>query len=239
MAYNPPCGRPLARGRMDVYFLNMIHKLLQEVTAMNRCDPAHWGTALRQLGPLTILGCFFLLGGILGSLLASLIAGQGAQSLEKFLLDYLAAAEAGEFTVRFWPMAWEQGRFFLGICLFGVTALGAVGIPTLFLIRGFLFSFSAAAFCRIFGPAGLASAFFLFGLPAFLWAPVLFLAGTQSFEGAYALLRRVLGDSRSSQPQGTGYWGRLAAYGLCLILCVVLECMAARVLLRAAAQVVL
>ena len=206
---------------------------------MNRYDAVQWEQVLRQLGPLTALGCTFLLGGVLGSFLASLIAGEAAQNLETFLTDYLIAAQAGDVMVEFWPMLWEQDRFFLGVCILGVTALGVAGIPALFFARGFLFSFSVAAFCRIFGPVGLLPALFLFGLPAFLWAPVLFLAGTQCLEGAYALLRRVLGDSRSSLPQGTGYWGRLAAYGLCLILCVVLECMAAPVLLRAAAQVVL
>ena len=127
----------------------------------------------------------------------------------------------------------------IGLCILGVTALGVAGIPVLFLARGFLFSFSVAAFCRIFGPVGLASAFFLFGLPALLWAPVLFLAGCQCLEGAYALLCRVLGDGRAPLPQGSAYWGKLALYGLGLVVCVTLECMAAPVLLKAAAQFVL
>ena len=133
---------------------------------MNRRDGVHLGPALRQLGPLTALGCSFVLGGVLGSLMVSLIAGQAAQELESFLRDYLSAAQAGEIQARFWPMLWEQGRFLIGLCILGVTALGVAGIPVLFLARGFLFSFSVAAFCRIFGPVGLASAFFLFGLPA-------------------------------------------------------------------------
>lgn len=206
---------------------------------MNRRDGVHLGPALRQLGPLTALGSAFVLGGVLGSLMASLIAGEAAEHLQAFLLDYLAAGQAGEIEARFWPMAWEQGRFLIGLCILGVTALGVAGIPVLFLVRGFLFSFSVAAFCRIFGPVGLASAFFLFGLPALLWAPVLFLAGCQCLEGAYALLRRVLGDGWVPLPQSSVYWGRLALYGLGLIVCVMLECMAAPVLLRAAAQFVL
>ena len=166
-------------------------------------------------------------------------AQQAAQELESFLRDYLSAAQAGEIQARFWPMLWEQGRFLIGLCILGVTALGVAGIPVLFLARGFLFSFSVAAFCRIFGPVGLASAFFLFGLPALLWAPVLFLAGCQCLEGAYALLCRVLGDGRAPLPQGSAYWGKLALYGLGLVVCVTLECMAAPVLLKAAAQFVL
>ena len=33
---------------------------------MNRRDGVHLGPALRQLGPLTALGCSFVLGGVLG-----------------------------------------------------------------------------------------------------------------------------------------------------------------------------
>ena len=54
---------------------------------MNRRDGVHLGPALRQLGPLTALGCSFVLGGVLGSLMVSLIAGQAAQELESFLRD--------------------------------------------------------------------------------------------------------------------------------------------------------
>ena len=194
---------------------------------MSRRGERHLGPALRQLGPLTVLGCAFVLGGAAGSLLAGLIAGEAAQNLERFLRDYLTAAQAGEVQAELWPMVWEQGRFLLGTAVLGVTALGVAGIPVLFLARGFLFSFSVAALCRIFGPAGVASAFFLVGLPAFLWAP------------AYALLRRTLGDSRTPLPQGSPYWGRLALCGLALFLCVVLEYMAVPVLLKAAAQFVL
>ena len=105
---------------------------------MNRRDAVQWGPALRQLGPLTALGCTFMLGGVLGSLLASLIAGSAAENLQSFLLDYLSAGQAGEVKVQFWPMLWEQGRFFLGICILGMTALGVVGIPVLFFVCGFL-----------------------------------------------------------------------------------------------------
>ena len=99
---------------------------------MNRRDGVHLGPALRQLGPLTALGCSFVLGGVLGSLMVSLIAGQAAQELESFLRDYLSAAQAGEIQARFWPMLWEQGRFLIGLCILGVTALGVAGIPVLF-----------------------------------------------------------------------------------------------------------
>ena len=60
-----------------------------------------------------------------------------------------------------------------------------------------------------------------------------------SAQAVAALLCRVLGDGRAPLPQGSAYWGKLALYGLGLVVCVTLECMAAPVLLKAAAQFVL
>ena len=102
---------------------------------MKRRGDTERGPALYRLGPLTVLGCAFALGGVLGGALAGLIAGEAAQNLKDFLVDYLTAAQNGEIAAEFWPMAWEQGRFFLGACLLGVTALGTAGIPALFCVR--------------------------------------------------------------------------------------------------------
>ena len=149
---------------------------------MSQRDGMRVERALGRLGPLAILGSAFLLGGLLGAALVSMIAQPAAEALTAYLRDYLTAGQAGKVAVDFWPMLWEQGRFFVGVCVLGLTALGAAGIPVLFGARGFLFAFSVAGFCRAFGPAGLGPALFLFGLPAFLWGPILFLAGTQSME---------------------------------------------------------
>ena len=188
---------------------------------------------------LAILGSAFLLGGLLGAALVSMIAQPAAEALTAYLRDYLTAGQAGKVAVDFWPMLWEQGRFFVGVCVLGLTALGAAGIPVLFGARGFLFAFSVAGFCRAFGPAGLGPALFLFGLPAFLWGPILFLAGTQSMEGSIGLFRRAMGGGREPLPVGPLYWERLALWGLGLFLCVVLEFLAAPALLSASARFVL
>ena len=100
---------------------------------------------------LAILGSAFLLGGLLGAALVSMIAQPAAEALTAYLRDYLTAGQAGKVAVDFWPMLWEQGRFFVGVCVLGLTALGAAGIPVLFGARGFLFAFSVAGFCRAFG----------------------------------------------------------------------------------------
>ena len=181
----------------------------------------------------------FVLGGVLGSLMVSLIAGQAAQELESFLRDYLSAAQAGEIQARFWAHAVGAGALFDRAVHPGGHRAGGGRDPVLFLARGFLFSFSVAAFCRIFGPVDWRARFSCLVCRPFCGLRCCFWRDCQCLEGAYALLCRVLGDGRAPLPQGSAYWGKLALYGLGLVVCVTLECMAAPVLLKAAAQFVL
>lgn len=204
---------------------------------MNRRDVIH--EFPQQLAPLAALGGCFLLGGALGACLGGLMSEECARELADYLTAYLTLARDGGIPVEFWGVAWEQFRFFLGVSLLGLTALGVAGIPVLFGVRGFLFSFSIAGLCRVFGTMGLVPGLFLFGLPGFLWAPVLFLAGAQSMSSAWVLLRRLLLESREPLPFNPSYWGRLGLYAAALMVCVMLEYLAAPVLMAAAAKLVL
>ena len=187
----------------------------------------------RPLVPLMMLSACFLLGGILGAAFGGLMSEASAQELAAYLNTYLTLARDGGIPVEFWGVAWEQFRLLLAVILLGLAALGVVGIPVLFGVRGFLFAFSVAGLCRVFGTAGLVPGLFLFGLPAFLWAPVLFLAGAQCVNSAWVLLRR------EPLPFTSAYWGRLGLCGAALMVCVMLEYLAAPVLLAAAAKLVL
>ena len=131
-----------------------------------------------------------------------MIAQPAAEALSTYLRDYLTAGQAGKVAVGFWPMLWEQGRFFFGVCVLGLTALGTVGIPVP--LRGagiFVCPFSVAGFCRAFGPVGLGPALFLFGLPAFLWGLSCFWRGPRAWRG-------------SRKPVSDGQWGRERAASL-------------------------
>lgn len=193
----------------------------------------------RPLVPLAALSACFLLGGILGAFFGGLMSQASAQELADYLNAYLTLARDGGISVEFWPVAWEQFRLLLAVSLLGFTVLGVVGIPLLFGVRGFLFAFSVAGLCRVFGAAGLVPGLFLFGLPGFLWAPVLFLAGGQCMNSAWVLLRRLLLESREPLPFTPTYWGRLGLCGAALMVCVMLEYLAAPVLLAAAAKLIL
>lgn len=193
----------------------------------------------RPLVPLAALSACFLLGGALGAVFGGLMSETSAQELADYLSTYFTLAREGGVTVEFWSVAWEQFRLLITVVLLGLTALGAAGIPLLFGVRGFLLAFSVAGLCRVFGVAGLVPALFLFGLPAFFWAPILFLTGGQCLDGAWVLLRRLLLESREPLPFTSAYWGRLGLWAAAMMVCVMLEYLAAPVLLSAAAKLVL
>ena len=194
---------------------------------------------LGQGSALILLGAWFLLGGAAGCLFAGLADGAGGTSLSNYLADYLTLAENGTVARSFWPIVWQQLRWFVVSAVLGLTALGSVGIPAVFCVRGFLLGFSSACFCRVFGPAGLIPAAALFGLPALLWAPALFLTGVQGLLSARALLSRIWGEGRGALPFSPAYWLRLGMCAGLTAAAALAECAAVPVLLGAAARAVL
>lgn len=191
-------------------------------------------------GALGILGLCFLLGGAAGCILAAWSDGQGAQELSAYLEDYLFLAGEGELAGRLWPVVWDRMRDLLAAMILGATVFGIVGLPVLMGVQGFFLSFSVGCFCRVFGGAGLLPAFALFGLPALLWAPSLFLIGVQGFQRSRSLLSRTLGNGGKQAAGYSGdFWRRI---GLCAGLslgCALLEHWVVPVLLEACARVVL
>lgn len=198
-----------------------------------------WDLPSEQGGALAALSAAFLIGGGAGCLLAALSNGESTEELSRYLAGYLALAQEGELPRGLWPVLWGQVKYLLAALILGLTALGTVGLPALFAVRGFFFSFPVACFCRVFGGLGLFPALLLFGLSALLWAPALFLAGTAGFLSARQRLSRSLGEGRGGPPVNAGWWGRA---GLCAGLALaagLLEYWVVPVLLRGAAHVIL
>lgn len=196
-----------------------------------------WDLPLEQRIALGVLGAAFLLGGVAGCLLASLSGGAGGSEMGDYLTGYLELARDGTLPKGLWPLLWGQIKYLLAVLALGLTALGLAGIPILFGLRGFFFSFSAACFCRVFGRRGLLPAFFLFGLPALLWVPALFLAGVPGILSARKMLRRTPGDGVISL-SGT-WWCRAGMCAGLTLTAGLLEYWVVPVLLRAAARVIL
>lgn len=198
-----------------------------------------WDLPSEQWRALLVLAAAFLIGGMAGCMLAALSGGTGAEELGRYLADYLTLNQNGQLPRSLWPVLWGQVKFLLAALLLGLTALGLAGFPILFGVRGFFLSFPVACFCRVFGQRGLFPAFILFGLPALLWAPALFLMGVSGFLSSQQLLRRALGEGRGGLPFSGAYWCRA---GLCVGLALtagLLEYWVIPVLLRETARVVL
>ena len=236
MYFLQQCGAPAVRS-MSIFFSLLIG--CTEVTPVGKRIQKKWDLLSGQ-GGLVALALPFLLGGVAGCLLALWAGGEGAASLKEYLVDYLSLSASGPVTsVPLGQVLWSSLRNVCLALVLGLTALGVAGLPVLFGVRGFLFAFSAACLIRVFGGRGLFPAFVLFGLPALLWAPALFLLGVQSLAGAQQLLRRTWGDGRGTLPFNRGYWLRAC---VCIGLSLaggLLEYWVVPVLLRAAARVVL
>lgn len=199
-----------------------------------------WDLPWEQGSALGILSVCFLLGGVAGCLFAALSDGQGALELGTYLEDYLLLAGEGGLSSGLWPVIWGRLRYLLVALILGATAFGVLGLPILIGVQGFFLSFSVGCFCRVFGGAGLLPAFALFGLPALIWAPVLFLAGVPGLQRSRMLLNRVLhGGGKPAAVYSGELWCRA---GLCVGLslgCALLEYWVVPVLLEACARVVL
>ena len=179
------------------------------------------------LPALIVSSAAFLLGGLVGCLLAACVDGMGNDALKAYLEEFLATAGAGMAgPPAILPTVWQVLRWPLAAVALGFTALGILGVPVLFVARGFLLSFSIAAFVRMFGDTGCLLAFLLFGVPGSVAVPVFFVLGVQSQLSARHLALRGQGDGRRG-----GFYGRacFVRYGLCacaLCVCILLEYLA-------------
>ena len=206
---------------------------------MGKREQKKWDLPWGQGSILVVLCLLFLAGGVAGCLFAGLGDRAGAQELQNYLVDYLCLVREGEASCALWSAVFSELRRLLPVLLLGLAAVGVVLIPLVLAVRGFLFAFSVGCFCRVFGGAGLLPGLILFGLPALLWGPALFLAAFQGMVGSQALMRRVMGDPRCALPFSPRYWLRAGLCVLLVLACAGLEYAVVPVLLRAAARVVL
>lgn len=196
-----------------------------------------WSTPAGELFPsLLAVSVAFCVGGLVGLLMAAQVGGGGHESLSAYLQNYLTAVREGAaVSPALSTVLWETIRWPLFVFFMGFTALGILGIPTLFAIRGFLLSFAVASFVRMFGGSGGLLAFFSFGITGLVTVPTLFILGVQGFLSARQLAGRTLSGRKGALPFGKLYFVR---GGLCagvLAFSILLEYWAVPSLLEAVA----
>lgn len=208
---------------------------------MRRTIVAAWDVPKDGVVPaLAILSVCFFAGGLAGCLLAARVGGAGETSLNDYLEAFLLAAQEGAVDIPvLWSQIWDTLRWPLFTLLLGFTALGVLGLPVLFGVRGFLLAFSIASFVRAFGSAGWLLACLVFGIGGVLSLPVLFIMGVQSLLSARALAARVRGDGKGRVLWGRACLIRCAMCGGAICVCILLERTVVPALLTGAAGALL
>ncbi len=170
---------------------------------------------LRQL---MVLGLCFLIG-TFGGFFFSVLNGD-TPDLSDYLQQYLQMVGQGSGAdPALWSVAWDILRWPLLAFLLGFTALGAIGLPVLFLMRGFTLSFATTTFARLFGLPGVAASLASFGVAVLLDVPILFVVGNNAF--CQSLDR--LSDTPSAQTPWRQRVGSLAPCGGLLLLAIALQ----------------
>lgn len=178
--------------------------------------PRRWRVNLLsgRTAVLWLLGALFLTGSIAGCMTAGLWSGDAA--VADCLDGYWTVLENGAVSVRFFSVLWRIVRTHAAAFLLGLTALGVLGLPVLFGVRGFCLCYACSVLVRLMGARGLLLGACLFGVSALLWLPALFELGVTGFACSCGLLRRVTGEGRYPLPLSAGrYWGRC---GVCFAL---------------------
>lgn len=185
---------------------------------------------------LLILSVSFLLGGLAGCLFAGQVGGGGGEVLGDYLEDYLTAVySSGAARPDALSLLWEIVRWPLFVLALSLTPLGLLGLPVLFLVRGFLLSFSISTFFRMLGLGGLALAFVVFGISGLICVCVLFVLGVQGFLTAGALAGRLLKEGARAPLFDRLTLPRLALCAAALCACGFLEYCVTPVLLESLA----
>ena len=143
---------------------------------------------------IVLLVCFFV-GAFCGGALAVLIEPSG--ELSSYLSDYFAMAAQKEISVSFFSVLWDCVRWPLLAIVLGLTILGAVGIPILFAVRGFLLAFTVCTLGELLGANGIVAALVLFSVTILFVLPALFVVGCEGLRVACRNLPNAAGSGSS------------------------------------------
>ena len=139
---------------------------------------------LTRLAVLAI--CFGL--GALGGFLFSALNGDSPELLDYLRQYFRSAGEGGGLEPSLIAVVWDLLRWPLAAFLLGLVPAGAVGVPLLMGARGFLLTFAATTFARLFHLPGLAAALAAFGVTILVSVPVLFVVAEDAFRQSLSRL---------------------------------------------------
>lgn len=160
---------------------------------------------------LLFLATFFLLGLVLGQVMALRVPQETLGELEEYLgeflrLEDLALSEAVVSTLVLYF------RYPLLAFLLGFASIGVIFLPLTGVAFGFFLSFSVCCFTAVFGADGVALALAIFGFRCAVTIPGFFLLAVPSL-GASGMLAGIGKKGRRTVPviYGKDCWLRLVA----------------------------
>ena len=134
----------------------------------------------RKNSPVTtILLLLFFLGALAGSVVAS----AGTETVPAFIQAFSAQQS-------FWKCLWRAAQYSLLCGIFACSMLGAVLIPGLMLVRGYLFSLAAGLLMHGGGAQPELTAWIVCGLPAIVQLPGLLVLGRAGLYHSLVLCRK-------------------------------------------------
>ena len=139
------------------------------------------------LTQLIIVAICFAVGSVSGFLFS--VSGDENPELLDYLQQYfrLMGAENG-FEPPLLDTIWDLVRWPLAAFLLGLTPVGAVGVPLIMGGRGFLLSYAATTFVRLFHLPGMVVVLAVFGVTVFLAVPTLFVVAADAFRQSLSRL---------------------------------------------------
>lgn len=188
---------------------------------------------------LIIMAVLFIIGALAGCTLVSHTQDNGEVALSRYLEGYFAIAASEEMTnPDFLSVFWKSIRWPMLVLCFGLTPLGLIGIPILFLVRSFLLSFSISSFFHVLGLKGLVFSFFVFGITGLVYIPTLFILGVQSFFNAGLIAGRIFGENRRISGFNRTDFFRCCVCFVVIIVCCLIEFSVGAPLLESVAGIV-
>ena len=139
------------------------------------------------LTQLIIVAICFAVGSVSGFLFS--VSGDENPELLDYLQQYfrLMGAENG-VEPPLLDTIWDLVRWPLAAFLLGLTPVGAVGVPLIMGGRGFLLSYAATTFVRLFHLPGMVVVLAVFGVTVFLAVPTLFVVAADAFRQSLSRL---------------------------------------------------
>ena len=166
------------------------------------------------------LAAFFLLGAVLGGMVAARGASAMGGELRRYLEGYLALRIEGV-----WQTMVCFFRASVAVFLLGFASVGVALIPAVCAAQGFLYAYSLLCFASGLGQDGFFLLPILFALRLMLVLPCTLLLGSAAWETSRGLAALSVGGGKRAKgvTYGKRYWSRFGIASVCLFFGAALE----------------